>query len=194
LGGREADGRTEEEGGLMQMKKGCYQPDKKLVAVCGLFCPACGIFIAQRESPENQKRTAENLQIPVKALRCDGCRAEKRFAYCETCKMAACAEEKGLEYCVECAEYPCTTLREFQSAMPHRIELWQAQARIKEVGYEKWFEEMLGHYSCPECGTINSAYHLACRACGATPSCAYVDLHKAEIVSYLSNRRESTGE
>jgi hypothetical protein len=176
----------------MQMKKGVYQPDKKLVAVCGLFCPACGIFIAQRESLEKRSKIAKNLQIPVEALKCDGCRAEKRFAYCETCKMWACAQEKGLAFCVECEEYPCTALKEFQAAMPHRIELWQAQVRIKEVGYEKWFEEMLEHYSCAQCGTINSAYHLACRQCGAIPSCTYVDLHKAEIMAYLSNKREST--
>jgi adenine-specific DNA methylase len=176
----------------MQMKKGAYQPDKKLVAVCGLFCPACGIFIAQRESLEKRSKMAKNLQIPVEGLKCDGCRAEKRFAYCETCKMTACAQEKGLDFCAECEEYPCTALKEFQAAMPHRIELWQAQVRIKEVGYEKWFEEMLEHYSCAQCGMINSAYHLACRQCGAIPSCAYVDLHKAEIISYLSNKREST--
>lgn len=172
------------------MKKGSFQPDKKLVAVCGLFCPACGIFIAQRESLEKQRKMAENLQVPVEGLECEGCRAEKRFAYCETCKMTACAKEKGLEYCVECEQYPCTTLKEFQAAMPHRVELWQAQVRIKEVGYKKWFEEMLEHYSCSRCDTINSAYHLACRVCGATPSCAYVDLHKEEIVAYLSNIRQ----
>ena len=46
----------------MQMKKDFYQPDKKLTAVCGLFCPACGIFIAQSESMEERRKMAENLQ------------------------------------------------------------------------------------------------------------------------------------
>ena len=174
------------------MNKNLYQPDKQLVAVCGLFCPACGIFIARKESQEKQRRMAGNLQVPVEALKCSGCRAEKRFVFCETCKMSACAEKKEIDYCVECTEYPCTTLKKFQSAMPHRIELWQTQARIKEIGFEKWFEEMIEHYSCPQCGTINSAYHLACRECGAKPSCTYVGLHKEGIMSYLSNRREST--
>ena len=173
------------------MKKGTYQPDKKLVAVCGLFCPACRIFIAQKGGLEERRRMAEDLQVPFEGLECDGCRAEKRLAYCETCKMAACAEEKGLDFCAECEEYPCTALKEFQASMPHRIELWQAQVRIKEVGYKKWFEEMLEHYSCAQCGTINSAYHLACRDCGATPSCAYVDLHKAEIAAHLSNKQQA---
>ncbi len=166
------------------------QPDKKLAAVCGLFCPSCIIFIAQRESLETRQETAKNFQIPVEALQCDGCRAEKRFAYCENCKMSACAQEKGLDFCVECSEYPCPALKEFQAAMPHRIELWQSQERIKKVGFETWFKEMLEHYTCPQCGTINSTYHLACRECGATPSCAYVGLHQAEIMAHLSNRNE----
>ena len=178
----------------MQMKKDSYQPDKKIVAVCGLLCPACIIFIAQRESPEKRKKIAENLHLSVEALKCDGCRAENRFTYCETCKLEPCAAEKGLDFCGECEEYPCEMLKEFQAAMPHRIELWQAQARIKEVGYEKWFEEMLEHYSCPQCNTINSAYHIACRECGATPSCPYVDLHNVEIKSHLSNSQRESSE
>jgi len=158
------------------------------------FVQRAGYSLLREKSLEKRRKMAEDLQIPFEALKCDGCRAENRLAYCDTCKMSACAEEKGLDYCGECEEYPCTTLKEFQAAIPHRIELWQAQDRIKEVGYEKWFEEMLEHYSCTRCNTINSAYHLACRSCSATPSCAYVDLHKEEIVAYLSNRRESTSE
>jgi hypothetical protein len=176
----------------MQLEKDSYQPDKKLVAVCGLFCPACWVHIAQRESLEKRKKIAESFRVPVEALKCDGCRAKHRSAYCNTCKMSACAEEKGLEFCIECEEYPCDPLKEFQAGKPHRIELWQNQSRIKEVGYEKWFEEMLQHYSCAKCGTINSAYNVACRDCGATPSCTYVDLHEAEIVAYLSSRQQES--
>lgn len=169
------------------MKKESYRPDKNLAAVCGLFCPSCIIFIAQRESPKNRKLIAESIHIPVEDLHCDGCRSENRFAYCDTCKMASCAEERGIEFCGECEEYPCKELEEFQAAMSHRIELWQNQSRIREVGYEQWFEEMLEHYACSQCGTINSAYHLVCRACGFTPSCAYVNLHRDKIKDSLPN-------
>ncbi|MBW1704969.1 MAG: DUF3795 domain-containing protein [Deltaproteobacteria bacterium] len=176
------------------MKKDSYQPDKKLSAVCGLFCPACIIFIAQGESPERRKKIAKNLKISVEDLQCDGCRAEKRFSYCDTCKLEPCAAEKGLDFCGECDEYPCGMIREFQAAMPHRIELWENNARIREVGCEKWFEEMLEHYSCPKCNTLNSAYHRACRECGDIPSCSYVDLHSDEIKSYLSNTQRESSE
>ena len=71
--------------------------------------------------------------------------------------------------------------------MPHRIELWKNHERIKEVGYEKWFEEMIGRHSCEECGTINSAYELqGCRKCGQVPANDYIREHKDEIIKQLS--------
>lgn len=162
-------------------------PDKKLAAVCGLFCPACSVFIGTREDPARLKKIAERLQRPVEELECHGCRTEKRCFYCETkCTMAKCASEKGIDFCGECTKYPCEELRAFQAELPHRIELWKSLERIKEAGYEKWYEEMIEHYSCPKCRTINSAYDLSCRKCGTNPSCAYVSLHKDKIIQHLA--------
>lgn len=95
--------------------------------------------------------------------------------------MASCAAEKGIDFCGECTEYPCEDLKLFQAQAPHRMELWKNLERIKEAGYEKWYLEMMEHYSCPECSTLNSAYDTACWKCGATPGYAYVSLHKDEI-------------
>jgi ribosomal protein L40E len=91
-----------------------------------------------------------------------------------------------VEFCGECAEYPCQDLKAFQSEMPHRIELWKSQERIREVGYEKWYAEMTEHYSCKKCRTLNSAYDLRCRKCGEEPGCEYVRLHKDEILRHLA--------
>jgi hypothetical protein len=163
--------------------------DKRLAAVCGLFCPACTVFIGTREDPERLKIIAERYQKPVEEVQCDGCRSEKRCFYCrERCKMGKCAQGKSVDFCGECDEYPCEDLKAFQAEMPHRIELWNSQERIKEVGYEKWYAEMIDLYSCPECHTVNSAYDLKCRNCGKEPSCDYVDRHKQAIEQYLKNR------
>jgi Protein of unknown function (DUF3795) len=175
-------------------EKDAVQPEKHLTAVCGLFCPSCLVYIAARETLEKREKIAQALHLSVKDLKCDGCRSANRFSYCDTCKMVACAAEKGLDFCGACADYPCDDLRAFQAAMPHRLELWQSQARIKEIGFEQWFVEMLEHYACPQCGTLNSAYHLACRGCGTTPSCAYVGVHQAEIEADSRRRGPSTGE
>jgi hypothetical protein len=162
-------------------------PDKQLAAICGLFCPACSVFIGTKEDPERLKVMAKHMQRTVEELQCNGCRSKKRCFYCESkCIMARCATAKGVEFCSACAEYPCKDLRAFQAEMPHRIELWKSQQRIKAAGYETWYAEMIEHYSCPACRTLNSAYDIACRKCGSTPSCSYVHLHKDEIMTHLA--------
>jgi len=162
-------------------------PDKKLAAVCGLFCPACHVFIGTNEDPERLTAMALRLQRPLEEMRCNGCRSEKRCFYCESkCTMSRCAAAKGVDFCGECAEYPCRDLKAFQSEMPHRIELWKSQARIKSAGYEKWYAEMTEHYSCPKCRTLNSAYDLKCRKCNEDPGSEYVRLHKNAIMKHLA--------
>jgi predicted RNA-binding Zn-ribbon protein involved in translation (DUF1610 family) len=76
----------------------------------------------------------------------------------------------------------------FQAAMPHRIELWSAQERIKEVGWERWYLEMLEEFSCPLCGAINSAYDLKCRRCGSEPSCEYTRRHGEAVVRHFAKQ------
>lgn len=166
------------------------QIDKKLAAVCGLFCPACHVFIGTHEEPAQLAVMARRFQRSLEELQCNGCRSAKRCFYCETvCFMAKCSAEKGVEFCGDCADYPCKGLKEFQAQAPHRIELWKSQARIKDAGYEKWYSEMIEHYSCQKCKTINSAYDLKCRKCGNDPSCEYVRLHKDKIMRHLSKMK-----
>jgi hypothetical protein len=157
---------------------------KKLSAVCGLFCPSCTVYIGSTEDPERLAAIGRRFGQPAEAWRCEGCRSDKRSHYCENiCTMAPCAARKGIDFCGECAEYPCEALKQFQAERPHRIELWESLARINEVGYDQWYEEKLAHYRCPQCGTINSAYDLACRNCGREPSCPYVERHRESIVA-----------
>ena len=170
------------------MKNGQQQkrtPDKTLTAVCGIFCPSCSVYIGTQEDPKRLKWMAQRFGRPVEELACHGCRAKTRAFHCQNCQFVACAAEKGVDFCGACSEYPCEALKTFQSEMPHRIELWESHKRLQDVGYETWYQEMVEHYSCPECHTINSAYDIACRKCGTTPSCEYVILHKEQIKEYL---------
>ncbi len=167
------------------------KPDKRLAAVCGLFCPACTLYIGTVDhEPERLKAVSKVYQTTPEVWECHGCRSDKRSYFCQNkCKMVDCAKEKGIDFCGECDEYPCDELREFKKLRPHRIELWENQERIKAVGYAKWYEEMLEHYACPNCGTLNSTYDPMCRSCGTEPSCAYVDRHKAEISAYHADSK-----
>ncbi|MCE1248122.1 MAG: DUF3795 domain-containing protein [Firmicutes bacterium] len=166
------------------------QPDKKLSAVCGLFCPACFAYIGTHEDRSLLEERAKKLDIPVEELECDGCRSDRRTFFCRImCKMVPCAKEKGVEFCGSCPDYPCEEIRNFQKAMPNRIELWQSHQRIKEAGFETWYEEKLKHYACPGCGVMNSATDLLCRKCGNDPGSKYAELHKEEIMVHLERLR-----
>jgi hypothetical protein len=160
-------------------------PDKKLSAVCGLFCPSCTVFIASKYDRARLQKLAERFNVTVEEMECHGCRSDKRGLYCNTrCKMSKCAAERGIEFCGECSDNPCTELKAFQSQMPHRIELWTSQKRLKAIGFEKWYSEMIEQYACLNCGTINSAYDMACRNCATTPSCYYASMHEKEVSKF----------
>ena len=161
--------------------------DKMLAAVCGLYCEACTLFIATKEDPARLKGLAARFQLSEEAMKCHGCRAAKRGPYCQTCKMFACATERGIEFCSECEDYPCNDLKQFQSERPHRIELWDDLARIRDIGYKPWLKEVKGNYTCPKCQSINSAYDLKCRKCGGDPSCQYVAKQKQAIEHVLKS-------
>lgn len=165
------------------------QPDKRLAAVCGLYCPACSLFIGTHEDPERLASLAAHMGRSVDELKCDGCRSDRLCFYCKTeCKMKPCAAEKGIDFCGECDEYPCNELKTFQVERPHRHELWDSQQCIKEEGYEEWFRAMTEHYACFECGVLNSAYDIHCRNCGVSPSSEYVKRHKNAVIQFFKRR------
>jgi len=174
----------------MQNKdKAAVEADKTLAAVCGLYCEACTLYIATKEDPKRLKNLATLFKLPEEEVKCYGCRSANRGPYCKICKMYSCAAERGIDFCVECADYPCGDLKQFQSEMPHRIELWDALDQIKADGYEKWLKNARKNYSCRKCGTVNSAYDSTCRKCGEEPSCDYVAKHKQAIETFLKENR-----
>lgn len=171
------------------MRNDNLKPEKKLAAVCGLFCTSCTVYIGTHEDQARLEKFATQLQCTVEDLRCHGCRSEKLAAHCRDCYFKKCAAEKNIDFCGDCNEYPCAELKDFQCQMPHRIELWDDQDKIKQSGYEKWYQEMLENYTCPDCNTINSAYDIACRHCGTTPGNNYIKKHKTKIEEYFQKRK-----
>jgi len=164
--------------------------DKTHAAVCGLYCPACTVFVASQEDPARLKFLADMSGITPEEMRCNGCRSDKRIPYCDNCKLYPCAQEKGIDFCGECDEYPCDDLKEFQSLAPHRLELWETHEEIVKDGYEKWMEKMKDHYSCPQCETINSAYDFKCRSCNSEPSNKYNEKHGKTVMEFLAKQQE----
>lgn len=162
------------------------RPDKKLAAVCGLFCPGCSLLIATNEDPAKLDGMAARMGRTPDELKCNGCRSDKQCFYCTSmCQMKTCAAEKGVDFCGDCEEFPCEVLKTFQKERPHRIELWDSLEQIRERGWEAWFRDNTLRYACQQCGVLNSAYHARCRSCGAVPSCTYVRLHGDEVRRFM---------
>ena len=162
-------------------------PDKNLAAACGLYCGSCGIYLATQENDtEKLLQYAIVLNQPFDETLCDGCRAERKSVHCsKMCSIIRCTAEKGIEFCAACQEFPCKELTDFQSKMPHRVEILESQNRLMEIGWEQWLIEMNDKFSCPRCNTVNSAYDIACRKCGNSPSCKFVHLHQEIIDKHL---------
>jgi hypothetical protein len=150
-------------------------------AVCGLYCEACALYIGTHEDPAMLSFLAARLGQTEDETRCDGCRAERRSKYCQSCTLFTCAAGRGHDFCVECSDFPCDDLKAFQCERPHRADLFADLERIAAVGPWEWVEEASKRYACPDCGTMNSAYHVKCRSCGRDPSNAFVAEHAHKI-------------
>ena len=169
------------------MERNSKTDNKQFAAVCGLYCPGCTLYIGSTEEPERLARTAGRFNVSVEEARCYGCRSDVRSFYCQNCEIVKCADGKGVEFCALCDEYPCQMLREFQAQLPHRAELFEDGERVREVGYDRWFEEVRARYTCPECSAINSAYDLACRKCGNEPGSHFAERHRERILAVVES-------
>jgi Protein of unknown function (DUF3795) len=165
------------------------QQVKNLAASCGLYCGSCGIYLATQENDaEKILQYALVLNQSFDETLCDGCKAVRKSVHgSRTCSIKKCTIEKNIEYCGTCREFPCKQLKDFQSRMPHRVEILESQNRLKETGMDQWLIEMKQNYSCPQCKTINTAYDELCRKCGFSPASKFVSRHMELINDHLSN-------
>lgn len=86
---------------------------KKLIAICGLDCEKCDVYIATKNNDnELREKTAKkwselnNVEILPEYLYCEGCRMDgSKTAYCsDYCEIRKCAVAKGFETCRDCGE------------------------------------------------------------------------------------------
>lgn len=154
--------------------------EKQTAAVCGLLCKSCVIYIATKENNTALlNRIAGSLQLTLEQVQCHGCRSNILSGHCQVCYFRDCTKNKEIEFCSECNDFPCSRLKEFQTKMPHRVELFKSLERIKKVGWEKWYVEIVARHSCTECNKLNGWYEFTCSSCGNKPSnCFIADNYK----------------
>jgi len=127
----------------------------KYITYCGVYCELCSArgripkqAAALRETMakegwghfgneiENFKQFWEFLtNLSDKSKACPGCRAGGGPPFCGIRK---CAQKKGVELCADCEEFPCHRIEGLAKGY---INLIPDMKRMKEIGFDKWFEE-----------------------------------------------------
>jgi len=132
---------------------------------CGIFCEKCFAYSSGtiREHSITLKKALGNFEIyasrfsdllgnPVfdkypdfKALldyfatvECLGCRKEKCMLY-SGCKVRECHKNKNVDFCFQCLEFPCMNTGFDEHLYNRSVKI---NLRIKEIGIEKYYEEI----------------------------------------------------
>ena len=151
--------------------------NKDLMAACGLYCGACGIYIATRDNNEKFRTILANLYgAKSEELYCLGCMqtepAKMILESCRTCEMKQCLKAKGYYSCHQCEEWPCKMIDDFGYAtgvrvMKKAIPIWRD--KVAEFGDEKgsieWARSECERYHCSSCGKPLFRGAQSCRNC-----------------------------
>jgi hypothetical protein len=151
--------------------------NRDLMAPCGLYCGACGIYIATRDENEKFKAVMGRVYgTEPEETQCRGCMQpdppKKLYGYCKTCEIRSCVRSKDYYSCHQCDKWPCTLIENFGYATGVRvakrtIPLWRA--KVAELGDEKgsveWARAECERYHCPSCGEPLFRGARNCRAC-----------------------------
>ncbi|MCJ7546306.1 MAG: DUF3795 domain-containing protein [Deltaproteobacteria bacterium] len=148
-----------------------------LMAPCGLYCGACGVYIATRDGNEKFRTIMGNLYgTKPEETACLGCMQpdppRKIYGFCQQCPIRSCVKSKGFYSCHQCEEWPCTMIENFGFAtgvrvMKRAILLWRG--KVAELGDEEgsvaWARGECERYHCPVCGKPLFRGAQRCRAC-----------------------------
>lgn len=151
--------------------------NKELMAPCGLYCGACGVYIANRDSNEKFRTAMGNLYgTKPEDTRCKGCMQEdparELYLYCKMCKIRDCVKAKGFYSCHQCEGWPCDMISAFSLAtgrqvMARTIPVWRENvARYgDEQGSVEWARHECRRYHCSFCGKPLFRGAQRCRHC-----------------------------
>jgi hypothetical protein len=151
--------------------------NRDLMAPCGLYCGACGIYIATRDGNEKLKTALGNLYgTRPEDTECRGCMQaephDKLYSYCKDCRMRECIKSKGFYSCHQCEDWPCDLVENFilatgRRVMKRAIPVWREKVAEEgdEKGSEAWARSECERYHCPDCGNPLFRGAQTCRVC-----------------------------
>jgi len=96
------------------------------MAVCGLDCGTCDLFLVATDPDAAQRVVAwfkergwlekdEGVaEIIERRMYCEGCRGDRSMHWSPDCPLLqCCVDEKHLEHCAQCAQFVCQKLEAF---------------------------------------------------------------------------------
>jgi hypothetical protein len=153
--------------------------NESLVAVCGLYCGACPMYLATQSNDEQQLLTllkrfsSGQLKLGMEDILCDGCLGNGRVAsFCRSCAIRECPTNKpDVTRCSDCSDFECPRITDFNNdGMLHHAEVLDNLRSIRKLGIGKWAKYEQERWSCPQCSQTVSWYDSQCSACGAARS------------------------
>lgn len=151
--------------------------NRDLMAPCGLYCGACGVYIATRDKNEKFRTVMGNLYgTSPEETRCLGCMQpdppKMLYGYCQSCKIRDCVKAKGFYSCHQCGEWPCGMVENFGYAtgkrvMMRTIPLWREKVALHGdgEGSVEWARRECERYHCPDCREPLFRGAQRCRCC-----------------------------
>lgn len=135
-------------------------------SVCGLFCGACDVFLANREGQVDAAAKAWGMSPDQ--LVCHGCSSSVHAIYCLDCEIKACASGKNIKHCADCAEAPCERILAFRNDRhAHHSVILANQQQWRALGRSVWLKTQALRWQCPDCGASFAWYDRRCKDCGA---------------------------
>jgi hypothetical protein len=150
--------------------------NKNHIGRCGLYCGACVIYRAGKDSVELQKRVAERQGCEPEQISCGGCQTVSTSGWDvegeewgKRCKIVKCLIEKGFSFCYECSTYPdCEKFHEIaDSCLKIGEDLMRNLDKIKAGKIEEWLKEEEEKWRCKKCGKPTTMHLTECHWCGA---------------------------
>ncbi len=149
------------------------------ISPCGLYCGVCAIYIAHRDDNQKFKERLASLYkggVPGKGtlpnsdnlspadIRCRGCLSDDLFMHCKQCEIRDCTKAKGYSGCHQCDDFPCQHIENFSMTVGKKVIL-RAIPYWQKVGTEKWVQDEVNRYFCPECGNKVFRGVVKCNLC-----------------------------
>lgn len=141
----------------------------ELAGRCGLYCGACTIYRAERDSEELRNKLARDFKCEPDQVRCNGCGSLTPECWGNGCRIVACAEAKGFRYCFECPEYENGSCEKFEELAKDYlgigVGLRSNLERIMKGETGEWLKESEERFRCKACGKPVCAWSKKCHHC-----------------------------